>query len=52
MAVSLNSGPVSQGADLRRVIRVRGPGDEIRLRGLRSEGACQLVGSRRRVTIR
>jgi S1-C subfamily serine protease len=52
IVVGLNGEPVEQGADLRRAIRGRSPGDAIRLRVLRPEGERELVVRLGEVTIR
>jgi serine protease Do len=52
IVVALDGKAVSQGADLRRAIRGRKPGDEVRLRVRRPDGEHEIVARLGEVTIR
>lgn len=52
IVTSLDGKPVRQGGDLRRAIRGRKPGDDVRLRVLRPEGERVIVARLGEVTIR
>jgi serine protease Do len=52
IVVAVNGEPVRQGADLRRAIRERSAGDQIRLRVLRPDGERELVARLGEVTLR
>jgi S1-C subfamily serine protease len=52
IVVGVNGEPVRQGADLRRAIRERSAGDQIRLRVLRPDGERELVARLGEVTLR
>jgi serine protease Do len=52
IVIALDGKPVRQGADLRRAIRGRKPGDEVRLRVRRPEGEREIVARLGEVTLR
>ena len=52
IVIALDGKPVKQGADLRRAIRGRKPGDEVRLRVRRPEGEREIVARLGEVTVR
>jgi serine protease Do len=52
IVTAIGGEPVTQGADLRRAIRARKPGDEVRLRVQRPDGEQEIVARLGEVTIR